>query len=381
MSDISISFPPWMIAWFLLGEATPFITIVLISLAAAFFFNRNTGRIRRAHWLKWRLVGELWLGGISFWAAGLVDQIKTDIYRAQHHYRLDKAAVLAGIKIPKSSWVSIDEEGLLYTIETAEGAVVSIDGALWRGDIRLISPRDRKAADRGMIKSAMLAEDATIQAIPCRAGMPVEFSKYGGELQHCTVTKRMDVSAEIDEGQSGKTTKDVACAKDQDVWLRTFERRLLERCVLAETAAIGMIDCAGGKEILLSGDGLDTCTLGSTQRVGPFSLSTGTLVHFSQGRLERLEMPPSSEPFSISGIDLPPGTVVGLCDLSWDVEWLSVPEDSYVTIAGIKLTGRMNFDCGKFEYGTLFEATALGSRQLPRGAAVSSTDLLPPSSR
>jgi len=35
-------------------------------------------------------------------------------------------------------------------------------------------------------------------------------------------------------------------------------------------------------------------------------------------------MPPTSEPLSISGIDLPPGSVVGLCDLSWDVEWLSV---------------------------------------------------------
>jgi hypothetical protein len=376
MSDISISFPPWMIAWFLLGEATPFITIVLISLAAAFFFSRNTG-------LKWTLaiVGGLWLGGISFWAAGFIDQIKTDIYQAQHHYRLDKAAVLAGIEIPKGSWVSIDEEGLLYAIETAEGAVVSIDGALWRGDIRLISPRDRKAADRGTIKSATFAENATIQAIPCRAGMPVEFSEYGGELQHCTLTKRTDVPVEIDEGQSGKTTKDVACAKDQDVWLRTFERRLLERCVLAETATIGMIACAGGKEIVLSGDGLDTCTLASTQRVGPFDLSAGTLVHFGEERLERLEMSPTSEPLSISGIDLPPGTVVGLCDQSWDVEWLSVPEDSYVTIAGIKLTGRMNFDCGKFEYGTLFEATALGSRQLPRGAAISSDDLLPPSSR
>jgi hypothetical protein len=383
MSDISISFPPWMIAWFLLGEATPFITIVLISLAAAFFFSRNTGRIHRVRWLKWTLaiVGGLWLGATSFWAVGLVDQIKTDIYQAQHHYRLDKAAVLAGIEIPRGSWVSIDEEGLLYAIETAESGVVSIDGALWRGDIRLISPRDRKAADRGMIKSATLAENATIQAIPCRAGMPVEFSEYGGELQHCTLTKRTEVSAEIDEGQSGKTTKDVGCAKDGDVWLRTFERRLLERCVLAETATIGMIACAGGKEIALSGDGLDTCTLGSAQRVGPFGLSAGTLVHFSQKRLERLEMPPNSKPLSISGIDLPPGTVVGLCDQSWDVEWLSVPEDSYVTIAGIKLTGRMNFDCGKFEYGTLFEATALGGRQLPGGAAISSDDLFPPSSR
>jgi hypothetical protein len=211
--------------------------------------------------------------------------------------------------------------------------------------------------------------------------MPVEFSEYGGELQHCTLAQRTDVPAEIDGSQSGKITKDVACAKDQGVWLRTFERRLLERCVLAETATIGMIDCAGGKEIVLSGDGLDTCTLASAQRVGPFGLSAGTLVHFGQGRLERIEMPPTSEPFSISGIDLPPGTVVGLCDQSGNIEWLSVPEDSYVTIAGIKLTGRINFDCGKFEYGTLFEATALGSRQLQRGAVISSDDLFWPSSR
>jgi hypothetical protein len=380
MSDISISFPPWMIAWFLLGEATPVITFVLIGIAAALFFSRSTGHIGRAHWLKWTLVivGALWLGGISFWTAGLVDQIKTDFYQARHHYRLDKATVLTGIEVPKGSWVSIDEEGILCAIETADSAVVSIDGALWRGDIRLISAHNRKTADRGMIKSATLAADATIQGIPCQAGTPVEFSEYGGDLQHCTLTKRTDVPAEIDEGQGGKTTKDVSCAQDRDVWLRTFERRLLERCVLAETATIGMIACAGDKEIALSGHGLDTCILASAQRVGPLGLSAGTLVHFSQGRVEKLELPPTSEPLSVSGIDLPPGTVVGLCDQSWDVEWLSVPEDSYVTIAGTKLTGRINFDCGKFEYGTLFEATALGSRQLPRGTAISSDDLFRP---
>jgi hypothetical protein len=103
---------------------------------------------------------------------------------------------LAEIEIPMGSWVSIDEEGLLYAIETAEGAVVSVDGALWQGDIRLISLHNRKTIDRGMIKSATFAVDATIQEIPCRAGMPVEFSEYGGELQHCTLTKRTDVPAE-----------------------------------------------------------------------------------------------------------------------------------------------------------------------------------------
>jgi len=52
MSDISIFFPPWAIAWFLLGEATPFITLVLICLTAAFFFNRSTRRTAPVRWLN-----------------------------------------------------------------------------------------------------------------------------------------------------------------------------------------------------------------------------------------------------------------------------------------------------------------------------------------
>jgi hypothetical protein len=208
----------------------------------------------------------------------------------------------------------------------------------------------------------------------------VEFYEYGGDLQHCTLSQRTTVTVEIDEGQGGKSTKEVGSAAGQDVWFRTFERRLLERCVLAETAEIGTIACAGGKEIVLSGDGLDMCTLAAAQWVGAFSLSARTLVHFSQGRLERIELSSTSGPLAISGIDVPPGTVVDLCDQSWDVEWLSVPENSYVTIVGIKLTGRINFNCGKFEYGTLFEPTMLGGEQLPAGTAISYDELYRPSS-
>ena len=84
MSDISISFPFWMIAWFLLGQATPLLTIVTAGLAVALVLNRSSGRTGRRRWLKLSLVivGGAWLGGISFWAAGLVDQIGSDIYRA-----------------------------------------------------------------------------------------------------------------------------------------------------------------------------------------------------------------------------------------------------------------------------------------------------------
>jgi hypothetical protein len=64
-----------------------------------------------------------------------------------------------------------------------------------------------------MIKSATLAADAAIQGIPCRAGMLVEFSEYGGDLQHCTLTQSTGVTAEIEEGQGGKSTEDLACGQ------------------------------------------------------------------------------------------------------------------------------------------------------------------------
>src|SRR5215469_5068496 len=136
-----------------------------------------------------------------------------------------------------------------------------------------------------------------------------------------------------------------------------------------------MIACAGGHEIVLSGDGLGSCTLASAQRVGAFDFSAGTRIRFIQGRVDRLEMPATSSPLTISGLSLPPSTVVHLCEQSPELDWVLVPDQSYVVIRGVKLTGRMNFDCGKFEYGTLFEATARGSRRLPRGTTISSADL------
>jgi hypothetical protein len=383
MSDISISFPPWMVAWLLLGEATPFMTLVMVVMVAAFLFSRATGRVGPTRWLTRALVvvGGLWLGGISFWGAGLIDQIKTDLYQTRHHYRLDKATVMAGIAVPKGSWVSVDEAGLLYGIETDEDSAVTIDGAAWRGDIHLMLLPDRTALDRGRVKSATLAADAAIQGTPCRAGSLVQFSEGITGLEHCTLSRRTSISAEIEDDRGGKSRKVLVCAANQEVVLRALYGGLLERCVLAETATIGKLACVEGKEVLLSGDGLDTCTLAAAQPVGPVNLPAGTLVKFIRGRLVRFEMPRISAPLSISGVILPAGTVADLCDESGEVSWLDVPEDQYVTIEGFKLTGRMNFDCGKFQSGILYEDTSLPGRQLPRHAVVSSDDVLRPSCR
>jgi hypothetical protein len=148
--------------------------------------------------------------------------------------------------------------------------------------------------------------------------------------------------------------------------------------MLAEMATVGSIRCAGGNDIVLDGDGLDSCTLSSTQQVGPFPLSAETVVKFTSGRLDRFDMPPDGPPVVVSAIAVPAGSVVQLCAEAWEASYLEVPEDRYVNIAGVKLTGRINLDCGKFRYGTLFEDTALSGRNLPRGSSISAEDLPDP---
>jgi hypothetical protein len=164
MSDISITFPPWIGAWFLLGQAAPVTTLGVIGLSAALLLGRGARRVGLVRCLKWALaiVGTAWVAGIIYWAFVLADQIMTDIYRAGHHYRLAKTTIMAGIELPQGSWVFVDEEGRLYEIDTKAGASVSIDGVLWQGEIRLIPEVARAASDRGIIKSATLAADAVI---------------------------------------------------------------------------------------------------------------------------------------------------------------------------------------------------------------------------
>jgi hypothetical protein len=159
---------------------------------------------------------------------------------------------------------------------------------------------------------------------------------------------------------------------DQEIRLWDGRRRL-GGCVLAESATVGSVVCAGGAETVMTGDGLTICTLASAQQIEGFDLSAGARVHFNQGRLDKVAG--ISTPFAVSGITLPPGSTVSLCERAWEAEWAEIPDDRYVTIAGTKLTGRLNFDCGKFQYGSLFEDSVLGGRRLPRGTGISSDDL------
>jgi hypothetical protein len=193
------------------------------------------------------------------------------------------------------------------------------------------------------------------------------------------LARRTTVAAEIAGG--GMITEDLACAENRDIEFRIFGRRLLERCVLADMATVGSVACAAGEEIVLSDDGLDACSLATAQRAGSFDLAAGTRVRFTGGWLREIGMPLASISLAMSDLDIPPGTTVALCDRSEEIDYLLVPEDRYVAVAGVKLTGRMNFDCGRFRYGSLFEDTVLRGRLLPRHALVSCEDVFGTSAR
>ena len=203
----------------------------------------------------------------------------------------------------------------------------------------------------------------------------VEFAEEDGELQHCTLAQPTVVAAEIADAGGGRIIQNLTCAAGRDIDFRIVGHRLLEHCVLAQPAEVGGVACAGARKSRSSGDGLDACTLASAQRVGAFDLAAGTRIRFSQSTPQRDRDDPRLAPLTVSGLDLPPGTTIALCDGSPDIAYLLVPEDSAVSVAGVKLTGRMNFDCGKFEYGSLFEDTVLGGHALPRHASISREDI------
>ena len=63
MSDIEVLFLPWVTAWFLLGEAVPYITAAMAGLVAAVLLSRRSGHARLRRWLRLPIVivGAAWL--------------------------------------------------------------------------------------------------------------------------------------------------------------------------------------------------------------------------------------------------------------------------------------------------------------------------------
>ena len=148
-----------------------------------------------------------------------------------------------------------------------------------------------------------------------------------------------------------------------------------EGCRLVEPVDVDAVVCAERERILVINGGLSACTLAEPARFGPLALPAGTAVTYYDRYPSTFKLPPSGAPVNAFRLGLPAGTEGGFCYRQAALEHLSVDRTAYVVIGGMKLTGWIDFDCGSFRSGQLFEDTMMAGRRRQRGELVSREDL------
>jgi hypothetical protein len=191
--------------------------------------------------------------------------------------------------------------------------------------------------------------------------------------------------AEITDARGGLQPVHLACAADRAFELQPGEAaQVVERCTLAEPAAVADLPCVRGSEIEIFNGRLVNCTLGAAQRFDGVEIPEGSILHLTNSphRIERFALPALASSFRAFGMDLPPQAEVRLCREEWAVDQVSVPSGAYVEIVGVRLTGFLNFDCGLFRDGSLYEDSRIHGETWPGGRTVFRADLdLPPPAR
>jgi hypothetical protein len=149
----------------------------------------------------------------------------------------------------------------------------------------------------------------------------------------------------------------------------------VEGCRLAEPVAIDAVVCTGRERILVINGNLSACTFAEPARFGPLALPAGTAVTYYDRYPSTFKLPPRGASVDAFGLSLPAGTAGGFCYRKEALEHLSVDRTAYVVIGGVKLTGWIDFDCGAFRSGQLFEDTAVAGRRRQHGERVWREDL------
>ena len=378
MSDIGIVFPPLFVAGFVLVLALPVTTVVVAGLGIAWWRVRRRAPYRRLTALKWVaiIVAPFWLAGLLLGGLWLVSEIEREVHGAQHYFALDKPAEIDGVMLPAGTTVVLDESRALQVAELADGATLDLAGARWQGKIDFVMPGQAADGRHGQIAAGTLAAPATIDDIPCQSANPVTFF-WDDRLMECTLSRNTELKATIDKPAGILPPPMFRCAAEDTIELDGLRHGELGGCRLAEPAEFGEIGCAAGERILISNGYLAACTFAKAARFGPLSVPPGTFATYYDARPSTFRLAPTGPAVDGFGLSLPAGTEGSFCDRGEALERLQISRSAYVTIAGVKLTGFIDFDCGAFRNGMLYEDTMVGGRWRQRGALVSSEDLTP----
>lgn len=378
MSDIRIEFPAWFIVGLALVVALPVTTVLMAGLGIAWRRLRRRGPTRRLTAFKWSAaaVAPFWLAGLIFGGLWLVSEIERTIYGAQHYFTLDKATEIDGVVLPAATQIELDEKRALRAAGLPDGAMLKLSGAMWQGSVEFTMPIHAPNGKHGQIASGTLAASATIQSTPCQAGSRVTFF-WNGQLMECTLSQDSDLKATIDKPDGVRPPRSFRCQVGDTIQLDGLRPGELAACRLAEPADFGEITCAAGERVIISNGYLAACILAKAAHFGRVTLPPGASVDYYDARPSRFKLPSAGPAVDGFGLNLPAGTEASFCYRTKAVERLEVNRDAYVMIEGVKLTGVIDFDCGTFRRGPLFEDTMIGGQRRQRGELVSSEDLSP----
>ncbi|HEV2187536.1 MAG TPA: hypothetical protein VGR70_10025, partial [Stellaceae bacterium] len=259
--DFGFIFDFLFIAALVLIFALPVTTAIMAGLGIAAYRIRRRDPARRLTALKWTAIaiGPFWIGGIVLGSLFLVSEIRSHIETAQRYFTLDKAAEVDGAALPAGTTVTLDESHALLSAELPPGATATLRGASWQGKIEFAEPAHAPDAKHGQVNQGTLAADATIDAVPCRAGSEVTFF-WGGQLMGCTLSQDTEIAATLAKPDGATQTQKLRCLANDTVKLDNLRAGELEGCRLAETADFGEVSCAANERVLIINDQLAGCT-------------------------------------------------------------------------------------------------------------------------
>jgi hypothetical protein len=376
VSDIGIVFPWWFALGVALMIALPVTTAVMAGLGVAAARARRLGHARRLAGLKWSMsiVAPFWLLGLGFGGLAMVSEIRRQIYGARHYFTLDTSRAVDGIAFPAGTRVELDEDEALYAAELPAGATVTLRAAAWQGRLEFTAPAHAPNAAHGRIADGTLAASAAFDGVPCRAGDRATFF-WDGRLMECTLSRDADLSTTITTPDGAARVRKLRCMAGDTIHMAGLRPAEVEGCRLAEPVDVDAVVCAERERILVVNGQLSACTLAEPARFGPLALPAGTAVTYYDRYPSSFKLPRRGAPVAAFGLSLPAGTEGGFCYRKEALEHLSVDRTAYVVIGGVKLTGWIDFDCGSFRSGQLFEDAVVAGHRRQHGERVSREDL------
>jgi hypothetical protein len=362
--------PWWFLLLSMLTLTVPITSLALVGTGTGWFISRRKSRFGLARLFAWCTVAivPFWLAGAGFGMWMISGMMAEDAERARLNYKLREATVIDGVDIPAGVMVSRNKDGTLRAVSLPDGVTLAASGATWQHVVDF--------GAQGWVTDGSLAADSVIQGIPCQHDHMVDFWDKD-KLKGCTLSRDTTAEVTIKDTAGGSRTQSLSCRAEAPIETQLLGNGDVGACTLAAPAEIGGVACAAGSELKLVNGMLSSCTVAKQTRFGPIELPPGSFVAYSGARPGWFRLPPTGPGVDLFGLSVPAGAEASFCHQTDALQRLAVDPTAYVTVAGVKLTGAIDFDCGPLQSGMLFEDAMVGGKPRQRGEIVSQADLSP----